>query len=102
MDGRIYTLPRDGRVTAIDRMTATIRGSVIDSDLTDFPVGIEIPSHTGFLYGKGASDWNYLHARSCGQECYIEVDQWNVTDDTAILWIKLPAMQSGKDHKKHG
>ena len=99
MDGRIITIPSGSRITAIDRLIVTARGSLIDADLTNFPVGIEIPAATGFLYGKGATDWNYLHARSCGQECYVEVDQWDTDNDTAILWIKVPAIRSGNDHK---
>lgn len=64
--------------------------------LTDFPVRVFIPAVSSFLENMGADDWKYLHATVGGEECYAEVEDWNTTDDTAIVWVKTDLSASAE------
>ena len=69
----------------------------IDSDISDFPVGILIESSTGFMSGLGAADWQNLHATVDGTECYVEVERWNASNEVAVLWVRVPLVSSSAD-----
>lgn len=75
----------------------TIDSSLIDENLTDFPLGIKIESSTGFMSGLSADDWQYIHATVDEVECYIEVEKWDITNEEAVLWVKIPVVSSGTD-----
>lgn len=76
---------------------ATIDSSVIDSNLIDFPVGVQIDNYNGFLTGANENSHQYLHATVGGQECYVEVDVYDVTNSRCVLWIKVPSVSSSID-----
>lgn len=84
-----------GDVVTAD-FVATIDATYVDSELTDFPIGIKLNAGDGFA-GYGATDWQYLHATVGGSECYVEVDVWDTTANIAVLWIKVPTVSSSSD-----
>ena len=75
----------------------TIDHDLIDSDLQYFAVRICIESSTGFMDGLGSSDWQNLHATVGGLECYCEVVLWDITNDEAELWVKIPSALAAED-----
>jgi len=84
-----------GDVATAD-FVATIDSTYVDSELTDFPIGIKLNAGDGFS-GYGATDWQYLHATIGGSECYVEVDIWDTTANIAVLWVKVPTVSSSSD-----
>lgn len=68
--------------------------SYVDEDLTNFPVGVYLDSSLEFLQGISATDWQYLQASVDGVVCNIEVDVWDVSTPTAVLWINVPTVSS--------
>lgn len=84
-----------GDVVTAD-FVATIDATYVDSDLTNFPIGIQLNAVDGFS-GYGATDWQYLHATVAGSECYVEVDVWDTTANIAVLWVKVPTVSSSSD-----
>lgn len=84
-----------GDVATAD-FVATIDATYVDSDLTNFPIGIQLNAVDGFS-GFGTTDWQYLHATVGGSECYVEVDIWDVSNNIAVLWVKVPTVSSSSD-----
>ena len=78
-------------------LEVTIDSSLIDSDLTNFPVGIKLDSSDSILSGLSATDWQYLHVTVLDVECFVEVDIWDMTSDTAVIWVKVPSVASSSD-----
>ena len=78
-------------------LKVTIDSSLIDSDLTNFPVGIKIDSSDSILSGLGSTDYEGFHFLVYGAECYAEVDIWDMTGEEAIVWVKVPTVSSSSD-----
>ena len=78
-------------------ITATIDSSLVDSDLTNFPVGIEIDASDSILSGLSATDWQYLHATVGSVECFIEVAIWDMSSEYALIWIRVSDVSSSSD-----
>lgn len=78
-------------------IAATIDSSLIDSDLTNFPVGIEIDASDSILSGLSATDWQYLHATIGSIECFIEVAIWDMAAEYALIWIRIADVSSSSD-----
>jgi hypothetical protein len=70
-------------------LTYTIDSSKIDENLTNFPVGIKVPS--SFV---SAGSYDTLHVTSGSRELYTEVDTWGTS---GTIWTKVPFIPSGKD-----
>ena len=75
----------------------SIDSDLIDSDLTNFPVGVKIESSTGFLSGLSSTDWQYIHATVGGVECYVEIELWDTTNEEAVLWVRVPTVSFSAD-----
>lgn len=88
------TTSNEATVTAI---TATINSALIDSTLTDFPVGIALDNSTGFLTGHTADEYNKIKASVGGTQVYCEVDVFEPTNDRAVLWVRVPSVSSSVD-----
>jgi len=80
-----------------DYLEVTIDSSLIDSDLTNFPIGIKIDSSDSILSGLGSTDYEGFHFFSNGVECYAEIDIWNMTGEEAIIWVNVPTVSSSSD-----
>jgi hypothetical protein len=74
----------------------SIDADKIDSELTDFPVGIKITA-SAFFSGLDADSWSYLKASVGGSECYLEVDVWDPSSNLATLWVKVPTVSASVD-----
>ncbi len=72
---------------------AEIDPAYVDSDLTDFPVAVEV-TDSAFFTGMNADSWQYLHATVGGVECSVEVNVWEPENTRAVLWVKVPVVSS--------
>lgn len=78
-------------------LEVTIDNTLVDSDLTNFPVGIIIDSGDSILSGLGATDWKYLHATISDIECFVEVTYWNMSTPEAHIWVNVMDVSSSAD-----
>lgn len=78
-------------------VNATIDSSLVDSDLTNFPVGIELDATHTILSGLGATDYEGIHFTVNSVECYAEVDVWDMTAEKAVIWVRVPTVLSASD-----
>lgn len=78
-------------------INAIIDSTLIDSDLTNFPIGIKLDSSDGILSGLGSTDYVGFHFTVGGNECYAEIDIWDMTNETATIWILVPSVLSSVD-----
>ena len=76
---------------------ATIDSTLIDSDLTNFPVGIQITATDGLVNGLGATDYEGFHFTIGGVECYAEIDVWEPDNGSAVIWVRCPTVTSSAD-----
>jgi len=90
------SIPDDFVIGGKDYILATIDSSLIDSTLTNFPVGIEI-GDVSFMADRSSTDWQNLHCTVSGTECYVEVDVWDVSTPKAILHVKVASISSSAD-----
>ena len=84
-------------MTTNDYLEVTIDSSLIDSDLTNFPVGIKLDASDSILSGLSSTDWQYLHATVLGIECFVEVDIWDMVNEIALIWVNVPTVSSSID-----
>lgn len=75
----------------------TIDSTKIDSDLTNYPIGIIITSSDSILSGLGATDYEGFHFTVSSIECYAEVDIWDMVNEIAIIWVQVPTVSSSSD-----
>ena len=79
-----------------------ISNNNIDSDLTDFPLLINLSNSSGKgghdlteVFDTIGSDYTRLKIYdSNGLQLYTEVENWDVTNKTAQLWVKVPTISS--------
>jgi hypothetical protein len=71
-----------------------IDSSKIDAELSNFPVGIKVESSTGFLDGAASNAWERIHATVNGTECYVEVEKWDIAEEEAVLWVRVPTVSA--------
>ena len=91
-----------------NRLSFTIDKDKIDSDLTNFPVMINISALAGQTGSNISSVFNELESdanrkkiaittASDGAELFIEIEQWDDANEQAWLWAKVPTIVSGTD-----
>ena len=93
------------RYIPIRTLTITISSSDIDAALTDFPVLIYLSSSsgknntdvTGIFDELGSNSKKLRILTSTGQQCYVEIEKWNATNEKAWLHVKVPAIASDVD-----
>jgi len=78
-------------------LEVTIDHTLIDSDLTNFPIGIKIDSSDSILSGLGSTDYEGFHFTVDSVECYAEIDIWDTVGEEAIIWVKVPTVSSSSD-----
>lgn len=76
---------------------ATIDNTLIDSTLTNFPIGIQITATDGLVNGLGTTDYEGFHFTVGGVECYAEVDVWEPNNGSAVFWVRVPSVSSSAD-----
>ncbi|MGQ9679999.1 MAG: DUF2341 domain-containing protein [Candidatus Bathyarchaeia archaeon] len=90
------------------RVQVTIDHTLIDSDLTNFPVLLHIGSSSGrqdadttFIFNELQNDNNRRKiAVTTGDgetQCYVEVEKWDTAGENAWIWIKVPSISSTED-----
>lgn len=88
-----------------NRFKITIDSSVVDAELTDFPIMIRISAATGktnfdmspVFDEVGANSLKIAVATDADVECYVEVEKWDESGEEAILHVKVPTIASGAD-----
>ena len=88
------------------RVKITIDKEDIDNALNDFPILIYISSSSGinnkditFVFDEvGANSLKIAVTRSDGTtECYVEVEEWDLGNEKAWLWAKIPSISHSMD-----
>ena len=70
----------------------------VDSTLTNFPVGIKITYDTNFMNDRASTDWQNIHAiDESDNECYVEVEKWDLDQKECLLWVRVPSVSSTQD-----
>jgi len=85
----------------------TIDGSKIEEDMIDLPVMIHLASGTGITNADVTPVFDELLSVSgtkkiaittySGDQCYVEIEDWDWGAEDAWLWTKVPALTSGTD-----
>lgn len=107
----LLTIPSDpvqaGTLSGWDadqRCEVTINGSIIESELTDFPLHLSLNSASGVnstdmtpIFDElGSESLKIAVTTSDGEtECYVEVVKWDSDNETANLIVKVPTVASG-------
>jgi hypothetical protein len=79
------------------RIPITINGSLIDSNLTDFPVLVKLNS-SRFNFSKARSDGDDLRfALPDGTLLKYERERHNAARQVAEYWVKIPSVLSGQN-----
>lgn len=98
-DGRFYYI--DGTTTPLVKgMVATTDHTKVDETLYNFPICLTLSSgiiNPLFIDGLTDSDWEYLHVRVDGVDCYVEVDQFDLSIPNIVLWAKIPEISATED-----
>jgi hypothetical protein len=90
------------------RISITADHTLVDSDLTDFPVLLKVSTSSGItsadisaIFDELTSDANRKKIAITKSdeitECYCEIDNWDDATETAYLWVKCPSMSSSVD-----
>lgn len=88
------------------RVKITIDNTDIDAALANFPVLIYLSAVSGrdpddltFVFDEvGANSLKIAVTEDDGEtECYVEVEKWDLGNEKAWLWAKVPAIASGAD-----
>jgi len=85
------------------RIDITINSLLVDEDLTDFPIMLDLTNHTEIFSIISDSDKLKMSARvydstsDSETECYVEIDHYDSTSNTGILWVKVPNVSSTED-----
>ena len=88
-----------------NRIQIRIDSTKIDADLADFPVAIHLGSAAGIngvdltaIFDElGANNLKLAVATAAGAQCYVEIDTWDETAETAVLHTKIPTVYAGRD-----
>ena len=88
-----------------NRIQIRIDSSKIGEDLTDFPVAIHLGAAAGIngadmtpVFDElGANNLKLAVATAAGAQCYVEIDTWDETGETAVLHTKIPTVYAGRD-----
>ena len=80
------------------RIKSTISGSYIEGDLSNFPVLVHLDSTCSGVFDElGSNSKRISIVDSNQQQCYVEIEDWNESSNTANLWAKIPTLSSGTD-----
>ena len=87
------------------RIQVKVDSSLIDEDLTDFPValhlggavGINGADVTAIFDNLGANSLKIAVATADGTQCPVEVDTWDETGETAVLHTMIPTVYADRD-----
>jgi hypothetical protein len=78
------------------RIKLTVLGEYIEEDLVNFPVMIHLDfTCLGVFNELGANSKRISVFDSNQQQCYVEIEDWNVSITDAWLWVKVPTLSSG-------
>ncbi len=79
------------------RKTITINNSVVDSDLTDFPVLVKFTS-SELTFSKAKSNGEDIRfTDQNGNLLSYEIERWDSQNSLAEVWVKLPIIYSETD-----
>lgn len=82
--------------------------SLIDSDLSDFPIAIhgdatsvgKTSIDVSSIFDEIGANWQKIAiANEAGSQCYVEKVGWDTTGETLELWFKAPSVSSSSDSK---
>jgi hypothetical protein len=87
------------------RIKITINSSVVDENLTDFPVYLNISTASGIgdvdvsaIFDEvGANSLKIAVTTFSGTQCYVEVVSWDNVGEVAELWVKIPFVDNTYD-----
>lgn len=91
-------------VPAANKLQLTIAAQ--DSELTDFPVLVNLGTSSGITDFDSADVFDKLGTNSkklaiedvaTGEQCYVEIENWDSANETAQLWTKVPNIKGGND-----
>jgi len=84
--------------------TLTIASSDIDSNLTNFPIYLNLGASSGktstdlsALFTQVGANWQRLELRYKGQNCYMEVVSWDTGTPYAEIHAKIPFISSSEN-----
>ena len=77
----------------------------VDSALTDFPVLVHLSNSSGItdfdvtdiFTELGANRKKIKIETSGSQQCYVEIERWDNTNNEAWLWVKVPSVSASAD-----
>lgn len=85
--------------TFAKRIELTIDNTNIDSDLTNFPVLINLTSSQSFVFTEIGSDANRkkiaVTTSDGTTQCYVEIERWDNSGQKAWLHGRIPVVASG-------
>jgi pimeloyl-ACP methyl ester carboxylesterase len=85
------------------RVKVTIDQNDVDSNLSDFPIMIHLSSSSGwnnddvtFVFDEVGSDSKKIAVTEGDgvKECYVEIEDWDDTNEQAWLWTKIPTVSN--------
>ena len=84
-----------------------INSEEVDSNLTDFPVLVYLSDSSGITNFDTTSIFDELGSNSKKikietenqQQCYVEIELWDNSNNKAWLWVKVPSVSSTTDTK---
>ncbi len=88
------------------RMKITLNHSNVASDLTDFPILLNISSSSGVNGADVTNIFNEVGSKekkiavTMGDgvtQCYVEIERWDSINKNAWLWSKIPSISSTED-----
>lgn len=88
-------------------LTVTIDHNDVDAALTNFPIVLQIDGSAGIgaddltaVFDELSSDANRKKialTTSSGQQCYVEIENWDNGNETATLHVRVPSISSSAD-----
>ena len=79
-------------------LTITIDQTKIDETLTNFPVLISLGSTSPIFSELAyATRYKFNVTTVANVDCYVEIESWTDTPDSAILWVRVPSISATQD-----
>jgi regulation of enolase protein 1 (concanavalin A-like superfamily) len=79
------------------RIKFVVDSSKIDETLQDFPVKIQLTSEHSHLFYIIEHQNRKIAVISSGKQCYVEIEKWETSINSAILWVKIPYLSDAED-----
>lgn len=94
-----------------NKIKLTISGTLINEDLTNFPLTITIASGVGTnniditeIFDELTTTWSRKRIsffaggdQTTGNKCFTEIEHWDPINETATLHVQVPTLTSGTD-----